>query len=86
MRQRIDFCGFTGVVIYFANTGQRIGAPDVHRTRPAYPFPTRPPKSESRIHFVLDFYESVQNHWTASDVNRLQICFGLQIKWKSLTN
>lgn len=62
MRQRIDFTRFTHIRIDATNTGQRIRATNIHRTRTANTFTARSAERQRWIHFILNFQQCVQHH------------------------
>lgn len=77
MRQWIDLHGLVEISsIDFANTCQSVCATDGHGARSANSLATRSTESQSRIHFILDFNQSIEHHWTASvqiDLVRLNV-------------
>ena len=66
MGQGINLGGLRGVGFDSAETGEGVGAVDVHRAASANPLPTRSPESQRRVQLVLDLDQTIQHHRTAS--------------------
>src|SRR5688572_11669379 len=64
MRQRVDL----HIALHVRNVfgaGEGVGAVDVHRARPAHPFPAGAAEGQGRIDLVLDLDQGVQDHRAA---------------------
>lgn len=84
MWEGIDFAGLGLVCVNFAETGERVLAVNVHGTGPANSFATGASEGQGRILLVLDFDESVQDHWAACVkvyLVGLQMRFGIWLFW-----
>jgi len=78
MGQGINLGGLRGVGFDSAETGEGVGAVDVHRATAANPLPARSPESQRRVQLVLDLDQTIQHHRTASvEIDFIGLLVGL---------
>lgn len=81
MRQRSYHGGGASVGVDRLQTSHRIRPVNVHRTRPAYPFPTRSPVAEARIILPFNLLQRIKNHGpTFGEVDEVGLEEGLPVR------
>jgi len=65
VREGVNFGRFGSAGVDSAETGQSVGAVDVHGATAADALAARPAEGQSRVQLVLNLDQTIQNHWTA---------------------
>merc|ERR1719232_64292 len=77
VRKRIDFGGFV-ISFNLGQTGESVHTSNIHGARSTDSLSARSSECETRIHFILDFDQSIQDHGTTVvEVNLIVLHLGL---------